>query len=322
MQIKVIENKNKYYALSCFIIGLGILFMVINMIRGQGAFSKDIQFTGGSLIQVDLKQKFSNEVKDEIQGITKEVTGQSNVSITSSGTTGVIITMPRTDTDVRSELFGKLQEKYSLQAEDLLADKDISPTISNEIKSGAFKAVIVGIILILIYISFRFKDYRFGTSAVIALVHDVFVMLAVYAIFRIPLNNSFIAAILTIIGYSINDTIVIFDRIRENKVKKGLKEHEVAPISLINDSVNQTIGRSVSTSLTTVVMVVLLFALGTDSVKEFAFPLIIGVLSGTYSSVFVASPLWYDLVGLQNKRSAKTPKEAKNTKKEKASSKK
>lgn len=317
MQMKVIENKNKYYALSCLVIGLGILFMVINMVRGQGAFSKDIQFTGGSLIQVDLKQKFSNELKDEVQGIAKEVTGHSNISITSSGTTGVIITMPRTDTEVRVQLFDKLQEKYSLAAEDLLADKDISPTISNEIKSGAFKAVVVGIILILIYISFRFKDYRLGTSAVIALGHDVLVMLAVYAIFRIPLNNSFIAAILTIIGYSINDTIVVFDRIRENKGKKGIKEHEAATISLINDSVNQTMGRSISTSFTTIVMVVVLFILGTDSVKEFSFPLIIGVASGTYSSIFVASPLWYDFTRLDIKKSAKKSQEAKSTKKEK-----
>ena len=171
----------------------------------------------------------------------------------------------------------------------------MSPTISKEIKTGAVKAVVVGTILILIYISFRFKDYRFGMSAVAALVHDVLVMLAVYAIFRVPLNNSFIAAMLTIVGYSINDTIVVFDRIRENRVKKGIKDHQVTPFALVDDSINQTIGRSVSTSFTTIVMVVLLFILGTNSVKEFAFPLIIGVASGTYSSIFVASPLWYDL---------------------------
>jgi len=295
MQIKVIENRKKYYALSCVVIGLGILFMVINMMRGQGAFSQDIQFKGGSLIQVDMKQNFSNDLKDELQGIAKEVTGQSNISITSSGKTGVMITMPQTAAELRTKLFDTIKEKYSLEDTDLLENNDISASISKDIKTGAIKAVAVGMILILIYISFRFKDYRFGASAVVALLHDVLVMFTVYAIFRIPLNSSFIAAILTIVGYSINDTIIVFDRIRENKVKKGIKDQDAASIELVDDSVNQTIGRSISTSFTTIVMVVLLFVIGTEAVKEFAFPLIIGILSGTYSSIFVASPLWFDL---------------------------
>ena len=310
MQIKVIENRKKYYALSCVVIGLGLLFMVINMVRGQGAFSKDIQFTGGSLIQVNVNQSFSNDLKDDIQAITEEVTGHTNISITSAGSTGVIITMPQTETDVRAQLFDTIKEKYNLEDSDLLADEDVSASISKDIKTGAIKAVIVGAILILIYISFRFKDYRFGASAVAALAHDVLVMFAVYAIFRVPLNNSFIAAMLTIVGYSINDTIVVFDRIRENKVKKGIKEHQVASMELVNDSINQTVGRSISTSFTTIVMVVLLFILGTDSVREFAFPLIIGVLSGTYSSIFVASPLWYDLTH-RNVNKTQNPKKAK-----------
>ena len=311
MQIKVVENRKKYYALSCVVIGLGLLFMVINMVRGQGAFSKDIQFTGGSLIQVDVKQSFSNDIKDDIQAITEEVTGHDNISITSAGTTGVIITMPQTATDVRTKLFDTIKEKYNLEDADLLEDEDVSASISKEIQTGAIKAVVVGTILILIYISLRFKDYRFGASAVIALVHDVLVMLAAYAIFRIPLNNSFIAAMLTIVGYSINDTIVVFDRIRESKVKRGLKDHDGAPIELVDDSVNQTIGRSVVTSLTTLVMVVLLFVLGTDSVKEFAFPLIIGIVSGTYSSIFIASPIWYDLTHHGAKKNGKVDKMSK-----------
>ncbi len=308
MQIKVIENRKKYYALSCVIIGLGLLFMVINMFTGKGAFNKDIQFTGGSLIQVDVKQSFSNDIKDEIQKITEEVTGHTNISITSAGTTGVIITMPQTETDVRSELFNTIKEKYNLEAKDLLADEDVSASISKDIKSGAIKAVVVGAILILIYITFRFKDYRFGTSAVVALLHDVLVMLAAYAIFRVPLNNSFIAAMLTIVGYSINDTIVVFDRIRENKVKIGLKDHDGASAELVDNSITQTVGRSISTSVTTLVMVVLLFIIGTDSVKEFAFPLIIGVLAGTYSSIFIASPIWYDLTHLSAKKNGAAKK--------------
>lgn len=309
--MKVIESRKKYYALSLCVIVLGLLFMTLNSIKGQGAFNQDIEFTGGSLIQVDVKQGFTNELRAEIEGITKEITGNDNIRITSAGDTGVMISMPRTATEVREKLFDTLKEKYSLEDQDLLKDNDFSATISGDIKSGAVKAVIVGTILILLYISLRFKDYKLGMSAVAALIHDVCIMLAVYAIFRVPLNNSFIAAMLTIVGYSINDTIVVFDRIRENKVKRGVKEHEGAPIDLVDDSINQTVGRSVSTSFTTIIMVILLFILGTDSVKEFAFPLIIGIAAGTYSSIFVASPIWYDLTHLHAKKEPKQNKKLK-----------
>ncbi len=293
--MKVIESRKKYYAVSICVIVLGLLFMIINGVNGKGAFNQDIEFTGGSRLQVDVKQAFSNTLKSEIEVIAKEVTGNENIRVTSSGTTSVIISMPHTSTEARQSLFTALKEKYNLTETDLQYDTDFSPTISQDIKIGAVKAVLVGTILILIYISFRFKDYKFGMSAIIALLHDVCVMLAVYAIFRVPLNNSFIAAILTIVGYSINDTIIVFDRIRENKVKRGLKEHQVVPLDLVDNSISQTIGRSVSTSFTTIVIVVLLFFIGTSTVKEFAFPLIIGVAAGTYSSIFIASPIWYDL---------------------------
>lgn len=293
--MKVIESRKKYYAFSALVIVVGLLFMIVNSVRGIGAFSKDIEFTGGSLIQVEMHQKLTNELRDEVVATVKEVTNNETVSVISAGETGIIITMPRTETTLREKLFGTLKEKYSLESSDLLADKDVSPSISNDIKSGAIKAVCVGTILILLYITFRFKDYRFGMSAVAALIHDVLIMFTVYAVFRVPLNNSFIAAMLTIVGYSINDTIVVFDRIRENKTKIGLKDHDGASAELVDRSVSQTIGRSINTSLTTIVMVVLLYLLGTESVREFAFPLIIGVASGTYSSIFIASPLWYDL---------------------------
>lgn len=306
--MKVIESRKKFYALSCLVIVIGLLFMVTNTVRGIGAFSKDIAFTGGSLIHVDIEQQLTEPLKSEIIATTKKVTGNETVSVTSAGDTGVIITMPRTATNLREELFKALKEQYQLDDSALFEDKDVSASISKEIKSGAIKAVFVGTILILIYITFRFKDYRFGMSAVLALVHDVLIMLTVYAVFRVPLNNSFIAAMLTIVGYSINDTIVVFDRIRENKEKIGLRDHESASMELVDRSVTQTIGRSINTSLTTIIMVVLLFILGTDAVREFAFPLIIGVASGTYSSIFIASPLWYDLTCNHARKKIKTQK--------------
>ena len=293
--MKVIEQRKKFYAASLLVIVIGLVFMIANSVRGMGAFSKDIEFTGGSLIQVDMNQKLDDNLKNDLTALTKEVTSNETVSITSAGETGVIITMGRTETEKREALFAKIKEKYSLEDSALLADEDVSPSISNDIKSGAIKAVVVGTILILIYITFRFKDYRFGMSAVAALIHDVLIMFTVYAVFRVPLNNSFIAAMLTIVGYSINDTIVVFDRIRENKEKVGLGDHDSASIELVDRSVSQTVGRSINTSITTIVMVVLLFIFGTEQVREFAFPLIVGVAAGTYSSIFIASPLWYDL---------------------------
>lgn len=305
--MKVIESRKKYYALSLIVIMIGLVFMGVNAARGMGAFSKDIEFTGGSLIQVDLHQKITEPLKDEVEKLAEEVTKNEKVSVTKAGDTGVIITMPRTKTSDREALFAALKDKYSLDAKDLLADEDVSASISNDIKRGALLAVLVGTVLILIYITYRFKDYRFGTSAVIALIHDVLIMFTVYAIFRVPLNGSFIAAMLTIVGYSINDTIVVFDRIRENRAKLSLGNREDAHIELVDRSVTQTVGRSINTSLTTIVMVVLLYVLGTNPVKEFAFPLIIGVASGTYSSIFIASPLWYELT----MRTHKQPKKVK-----------
>ena len=303
--MKIIENRKRFYALSILVIVIGIVFMCVNAARGIGAFNQDIEFVGGSLIQVDMERPFSNDLRNELVDITKEVTGHENARVTSAEDTGVIITMPRTEASVRNDLFLAIKDQYGLQDDIAQADKDVSASISREIKVGALQAVVVGIVLILIYVTFRFKDYRFGMGAVVALAHDVLIMLSVYAIFRIPLNNSFIAAMLTIVGYSINDTIIVCDRIRENKGKKGLTDKGLGNAELVDHSVKQTIGRSIATSITTVAMVVLLYFIGTDAVKEFAFPLIIGILAGTYSSIFIASPVWYELTRMTSKHKVK-----------------
>lgn len=303
--MKFIENRKKFYILSIAVILMGLLAMCYNAVTGNGAFNKDIEFTGGSIVQINMERQLTPELKNELVQVVKEVTGDSAPRIAAAGDTGVIITMKRTDVAARTKLFTEVKAKYSLKDEVPLADSDVSASISDEIKLGALEAVAAGIILILIYITFRFKDIRFGASAVIALVHDVLVMLAVYAVFRVPLNNSFIAAMLTIIGYSINDTIIVFDRIRENKGKM-----QSDSVRIIDDSINQTLGRSINTSLTTLVMIVLLYIIGVESVKQFAFPLMVGITSGTYSSICVASPLLYEMRKLkhttQNKVKPKT----------------
>lgn len=304
--LRVVEKRKVFFILSSVLILIGLLAMPFNAIRGNGMLNYDIEFKGGSVMTVDLGVDVDPQadIMPMINEIIPEVTPRFQ-KIT--GTNQLIITMQTTTAEQRTALYDALVEKYSLTGEkqdQLLKDSNISPSISPEFKVRAIQAVLLGAVLMLIYISIRFKDFKLGASAVIALLHNVLIMLGVYAVFRIPLNNSFIAAMLTIIGYSINDTIIIFDRIRENKGKMKGEEDEV-----INASVGQTLTRSINTSLTTLVMVVLLYILGVASVKEFAFPLVVGIVAGTYSSIFIASPLWYEMRKFQrNRNKNKAPK--------------
>lgn len=313
--LNVIEKRKIFFILSAVLILIGLLAMPFNAARGEGILNYDIEFKGGSVMQIELGVDV--DTQKDILPIVEEILPNSAPRIQKvTGTTQVIITMKPTTADERTKLYDALAEKYNLtgkKGDYLLKDDNFSPSISPEFKMKALQAVGLGAILMLIYISIRFKDFKYGASAVIALMHNVLIMLGVYALFRVPLNNSFIAAMLTIIGYSINDTIIIFDRIRENKIKlRGKKEEEV-----INLSVDQTLTRSINTSFTTVVMVVLLFILGVSSVKEFAFPLVIGIVAGTYSSIFIASPLYYEMKKYErtHKKNQKVDNKKKNNKK-------
>jgi len=288
--MKFIENRKKFYVISIVLILIGLLTMCYNAVTGNGVFNQDVEFTGGSIVQINIERKLTLEMKDELIQITKGIASNSDPRISAAGETGVIITTKNIDAATRTKLFNAVKEKYKLKDAAPLADSDISASISNEIKLGALKAVALGLLLILIYITYRFKDYKFGMGAFIALIHDVLIMLTVYAVFRIPINSSFIAAILTVIGYSMNDTVVIFDRIRENKPKMNTDD-----ATMIDVSINQTLGRSIATSMATLLMLILLYFLGVESVKQFAFPLVLGIITGTYSSIFIASPMWYEM---------------------------
>ena len=310
--LKVIERRKIFFILSSVLILIGLLAMPFNAARGQGILNYDIEFKGGSVMQMDLGTDIDPQT--DIMPLINELLPDVAPRIQKvTGTTQIIITMHPTTSEERTKLYDALVEKYNLTGEKgdiLLKDDNFSPTISPEFKMKALQAVALGAILMLIYISFRFKDFKFGASAVLALLHNVLIMLGVYALFRIPLNNTFIAAMLTIIGYSINDTIIIFDRIRENKGRiKGSDEE------IIDMSVGQTITRSINTSITTLVMVVLLYILGVSSVKEFAFPLVIGIIAGTYSSIFIASPLWYEMRRFQRNHNKNKVAESKTKKK-------
>lgn len=311
-KLEVIKNRKIFFILSSVLILIGLLAMPFNAMRGNGILNYDIEFKGGSIMTIDLGVEVDpqTEILPIIEEIMPEVTPRFQKV---TGTNQINITMQPTTNEQRTALYNALAEKYNLtgaKKDHLLKDSNISPSISPEFKLKAIQAVLLGAVLMLIYISIRFKDFKFGASAVIALLHNVLIMLGVYAVFRIPLNNSFIAAMLTIIGYSINDTIIIFDRIRENKGKMKGDDEEV-----IDVSVGQTLTRSINTSITTLVMVVLLYILGVSAVKEFAFPLVVGIVAGTYSSIFIASSLWYEMRKFQrNNTKGQAKKGPKNKK--------
>ena len=174
--------------------------------------------------------------------------------------------------------------------ESLITAENISSTVSNEMRKDAVVAVIISTICMLLYIWFRFKDIRFAASAILALLHDVLIVIGFYAIARISVGNTFIACMLTIVGYSINATIVIFDRIRE-ELHYQTKKTDL--MNVVNKSITQTLTRSIYTSLTTFVMVAILFIMGVSSIREFAAPLMVGVICGAYSSVCITGSLWY-----------------------------
>lgn len=284
----IIKNRKKFFAVSLIIICIGIVTMIINSVSGKGALNYDVEFTGGTSMDIDIGGDFRNS---DISDIIKDVTGQSAPQVQRvTGTNEVSIKMQSIDGETRTALIEALNQKYTdMEVHDV---SDVGGTISGEMQRAALLAILVSCGAMLVYISIRFKDFRAGASAIFALVHDVLVVLAFYAVLRIPVNNSFIAAILTVLGYSINATIVIFDRIRENK--SNFRVNETA--DKINKSVTQTLARSVNTSLTTLFTIGTIYILGVQSIKEFALPLIIGIISGAYSSIFLAGAVWYMLI--------------------------
>lgn len=284
----IIKNRKKFFAVSLIIICIGIVTMIINSVSGKGALNYDVEFTGGTSMDIDIGGDFRNS---DISDIIKDVTGQSAPQVQRvTGTNEVSIKMQSIDSETRTALIEALNQKYTdMEVHDV---SDVGGTISGEMQRAALLAILVSCGAMLVYISIRFKDFRAGASAIFALAHDVLVVLAFYAVLRIPVNNSFIAAILTVLGYSINATIVIFDRIRENK--SNFRVNETA--DKINKSVTQTLARSVNTSLTTLFTIGTIYILGVQSIKEFALPLIIGIISGAYSSIFLAGAVWYMLI--------------------------
>ena len=281
------------FILSLVVIVAGFVGMIGYGAAGKGALNFSLEFKGGTSISADFGKDYTVEqVEDKIvPEVAKVINDNAIQASTVSGSNVVTIKTKTLSLSEREEVNRMLVDKFGVD-EATIESQSIGSTISNEMRSNAVKALIVACIFMLFYIWFRFKDIRFAGSAIIALVHDVLVMLTGYALIRISVGNTFIACVLTIVGYSINDTIVIFDRIRENM--QGMKKQTPETLAEVaNRSLTQTLSRSLNTSITTIIMVLLLFILGVSSIREFALPLMIGLISGTYSSIFIAAALWY-----------------------------
>ncbi len=292
--IDFIGKKAVFFTISGIIIAAGLISMGVHSATEGKALNYGLDFMGGTSTTADFGKDMSIEdIENDIVPYVEKVTGDSDVQATKvEGTTQVTIKTRTLSLDERQELEDTLAENCDVDAS-TITSQSISSTISGEMRSDALKAVIVSCIFMLLYIWFRFKDIRFAASAILALVHDVLVVITVYALVRISVGSTFIACVLTIVGYSINDTIVIFDRIRENLAFKTGKQTAEELREVANKSLTQTLSRSINTSITTFIMVVMLYILGVASIRDFSLPLMAGLVCGAYSSICIATELWY-----------------------------
>ena len=292
--IDFIGKKAVFFTISGIIIAAGLISMGVHSATEGKALNYGLDFMGGTSTTADFgKDMTIEDIENDIVPYVEKVTGDSDVQATKvEGTTQVTIKTRTLSLDERQELEDTLAENCDVDAS-TITSQSISSTISGEMRSDALKAVIVSCIFMLLYIWFRFKDIRFAASAILALVHDVLVVITVYALVRISVGSTFIACVLTIVGYSINDTIVILDRIRENLALKTGKQTAEDLREIANKSLTQTLSRSINTSITTFIMVVMLYILGVASIRDFSLPLMAGLVCGAYSSICIATELWY-----------------------------
>lgn len=285
--LKIVEKKKIWFSISIIIIAIGFGFMFT---RGMNF---GIDFKGGTQVVINMGKEFNKEDVDKIivnyskDATTNEVNG-----------TELQIKAKDLDTNQVDQIFKALKEKYDLKDDALVSQNQIGASVGSDLTKNAIIALVIAVICMLIYVAIRF-EFSFGIAAIVALLHDVLITISVYTIFGITINTPFIAAILTIVGYSINDTIVIFDRIRENRKKlRGKTNNEIADISI-----TQTMSRSINTTLTTLITIVCVYIF-VPTVRDFAFPLIVGIASGACSSIFIASPIWCMITNHQkNKKS-------------------
>ena len=302
--INFLGKRGLFFGISLAVIVAGFVGMGAHKAGNGQPLNFSMEFKGGTATTVAFDKDYTiEEIDEQIVPYIEEVTGDANVQTQKVADSNSIIIKTRTlNLDEREKLATAMEDNFGVQENDITST-NISSTISSEMRSDAIVAVIIATICMLIYIWFRFKDIRFASSAVIALVHDVLVVLAFYALSQTSVGSTFIACMLTLVGYSINATIVIFDRIRENlALESGRRDTDLKEV--VNKSITQTLSRSINTSLTTFIMVFVLFILGVSSIREFAGPLMVGVICGGYSSVCITGALWYTMKTFRKNRTA------------------
>ena len=289
-----VKNFKKFAAISAIIIVAGFAAMGVSAAKGSGALNYGLDFKGGTSLSVTFPEELTEKLNQRLEKTVSETLSLTGEIVKVTGENTYIIKTAELSQEQRASLTNALVKEYGVD-ETLIQTENISGKVSGEMKASAVKAVIIATICMLIYIWIRFKNFNFAASAVSALLHDVLVVLTVYAVGRIAVGNTFIACMLTIVGYSINATIVIFDRIRENLVQN--KENEVSAEleDVVNRSVTETLSRSINSSLTTFIMVFMLALLGVDTIREFAFPLMAGIIAGAWSSVCITGGFWHVL---------------------------
>lgn len=286
--IQFLQKKKIWFAISGVLVVSGIVAMIFFSANGKGALNYSMEFMGGTSTTVEFNEKYELAyIEENVLPKITEVIGDNEVQTTMVKESNEVIFKTKTlDENQRIALDEMFETEFGITPKE---SESISGTVSSEMRKDAIMAIVVATLLMLVYIAFRFSDIRFGASSIIALIHDVLVVLAFYAIARISVGNNFIACMLTIVGYSINATIVIFDRIRENlaeMTKDSLEE-------IVNKSITQSLSRSIFTSLTTFFMVAALCIFGAESLVEFALPLMVGIVCGTFSSICLTGPIWY-----------------------------
>ena len=290
--INFLGKKGIFFGLSLAVILVGFITMGVYKVNSGDALNYSLEFKGGTATTVTFNESYTlDEINSQMVPLIESTTGSAVQIQTVQGSNEVIFKTNSLDVDQRQALNQVFVDNFGVD-ETLITSETISSTISNEMKSDTILAVAVAIICMLIYIRFRFSDIRFGVSSIACLLHDVLVVITFYALARVSVSNTFIACLLTIVGYSINATIVIFDRVRENMAVMTKKDDLQ---DVVNHSITQTLSRSLFTSLTTLVMVGALYIWGVTSIRDFALPLMVGIICGAYSSVCIAGALWYVL---------------------------
>ena len=295
--INFIGNWKKYVVISGAVVVICVAGLVVRAASGGPLFNYSLDFAGGNSTSVDLSKTVTDEDKQKAEDTAKSVIGSGkSVEISVADNTKIVVRTEELSEQKSEELKATMAKTFGVDESTKIESEFISGSVSDEMKVDAAVATLIATLCMLLYIWIRFRKLSTGISAVLALVHDVIAVLTVYVVASafIPVGSTFIACMLTIVGYSINDTIVVFDRIRENKAKATSR---TSLAEIINKTITETLSRSINTSVTTFIMVFVLAVFGVDSVRQFAIPLIVGIISGCYSSVCVASPLWYVLSG-------------------------